>query len=414
MNTVMTTMEKQTSPKVKRKSIYSIKQPRGIDYGLMIAVVLLAIYGILMVGSASMGKFKEYDIINLGIAVAKPLILAVIGFIAMCWVTTHFDMKIFKPAEFIKLYFFGLASLFLCLLFPANYGAHAWITIPMPFVEISIQPSEFCKIIAMFVVASYLAGRTKSKLTGNQMFLRPLMLIGTLVLVIMLVQNDTGSAAIIFLISCVCLLIPDNEKFKWWQFGLRAAFWVVVLLGIFLIATKQGEDFIRWLPIQEFQINRFITMINPFADEYDNGYQLIKGLTAFASGGFFGRGYGKSLRKYMSFPQAESDYILAILVEELGYFGFIALMCLYCFIIFKLLGYALKIKDERAKIVLTGTAMYLVFHIFLNIGGVTGMIPLTGVPLPMISAGTSCMWSVMIAIGICQHLIALYRRGELE
>ena len=167
------------------------------------------------------------------------------------------------------------------------------------------------------------------------------------------------------------------------------------------------------LPLQEYQINRFLSAVNPFIDQYDTGYQLINGLVAFATGGWFGLGYGNSVRKYTRFPAANTDFILAIIVEELGFVGFMAMFIPYCIIIFRLIRYAQKTNSEKAKIVLIGVASYIAIHIFFNVGGVTGLIPLTGVPLLMISAGGSSALATLVAIGIAQAVIARIRTGEI-
>ena len=154
--------------------------------------------------------------------------------------------------------------------------------------------------------------------------------------------------------------------------------------------------------------------MNPFIDQYGSGYQLVNGLVSFATGGWFGLGYGNSVRKYTRFPAANTDFILAIVVEELGIIGFLLIYIPYMVIIIRLFMYALKMKSERGKIILIGVAMYIVIHSLFNIGGVTGLIPLTGVPLLMISSGGSSTLSTMCAIGIAQAVIMRFNKGEIE
>ena len=183
---------------------------------------------------------------------------------------------------------------------------------------------------------------------------------------------------------------------------------------VLLILSPLGEQFVGYLPLQEFQKNRILSAMNPFIDQYDAGFQLVNGLVSFASGGWTGLGFGNSVRKYTKFPAANTDFILAIVVEELGMFGFLMIFVPYCIIVFRLIRYAFKMKSERGKIIMIGVAMYIVIHALFNIGGVTGMIPLTGVPLLMISAGGSSTLALMSAIGIAQGIIRRYKRGEFE
>ena len=172
--------------------------------------------------------------------------------------------------------------------------------------------------------------------------------------------------------------------------------------------------FIESLPfLKTYQKNRFLSAVNPFIDQYGDGYQLVNGLVSFATGGWFGVGFGKSIRKYTNFPAANTDFILAVLVEEMGFCGFLVVMGLYTFLIVRLFLYAAKIRSEKAKIILVGTAMYFMVHIFLNVGGVTGLIPLTGVPLPLFSAGGSSAMSMMLSVGISQAVISRFHKGEI-
>ena len=154
--------------------------------------------------------------------------------------------------------------------------------------------------------------------------------------------------------------------------------------------------------------------MNPFADKYGTGFQLINGLVSFASGGWQGVGYGKSIQKYTNFPAANTDFILAIVVEELGIFGFLLIFICYALIVGRMFIYAIRMKSQRGRIVLIGVSMYFFIHFLFNVGGVTGLIPLTGVPLLMISAGGSSTLSVMVAVGMGQAVISQYRQGKIE
>ena len=152
----------------------------------------------------------------------------------------------------------------------------------------------------------------------------------------------------------------------------------------------------------DYQKNRILSAVNPFTDLYNTGYQLVNGLVSFASGGWKGLGFGNSVRKYTDFPAANTDLI-----------GFGLIFIPYMIIIIQLFRYAMKMESERGRIILVGTAMYLMVHCLFNIGGVTGMIPLTGVPLLMISSGGSSTLSFMLSIGLAQAVICAWRRGDL-
>ena len=389
--------------------------PKGFDAGLHITMILLSLFGIAMVGSASMGLSVGNNTYLL-ISLAKQTIYVLAGFFAMTFLANHFKMSFLKSSAFSSLIILTCILLVVCLGFGGYGGAKAWIIIPLGITEVSIQPSEFAKIVAILIVAAYTADISKRFKSSYEMLKKPLIFLLLMIFIVAVLQSDFGSAVVIFLISCVCLLIPNHPQMRKFEIFLRVCFWLVVILAIFIL-SPYGEKIIESIPeyiLKEYQKNRFISAIDPFKDRYGVGYQLIKGLVSFASGGFFGRGFGNSIQKYMDFPAANTDYILAIIVEELGFVGFFVLFALYGIIIFKLLSYALKMKSEKGKVILVGSAMYLLFHMFFNIGGVTGLIPLTGIPLLVVSAGGSSTMSFLACIGICQAVIALFRRGELQ
>ena len=293
-------------------------------------------------------------------------------------------------------------------------GSRAWIYLPNGITEVSVQPSEFAKIVVLLVVAAYCGDNRREYESTWQLVRTPVLFTALIVIIVLFMQHDLGSAVVIFLLTCISFLIPNHPKMKRMQIILKVLFWVAVVL-VLLLLSPGGEKFIDSLKFLEpYQKSRIISAIDPFSDRYGEGYQLVNGLVSFATGGWFGLGYGNSVRKYMNFPAANTDYILAVLVEELGFVGFAVLMTLYAIVIFRLLFYAKEIQSEKARIILIGTAMYLLIHMFFNIGGVTGLIPLTGVPLLMISAGGSSTMAFMASIGISQAVIIRYKNGEIQ
>ena len=379
-----------------------------------IATVILAFFGLIMMTSASMGLVMgERAVFYLFIQIAKQMIFLAAGYTALIIVAKTFHVDFLKSRYFAMICFFTAAILCVCLAFPEQYGARAWIYIPLPFTDVSIQPSEFAKITTILMVAAYTGDIRRKQKSGLIFALRPLLWILLYVGIILFAQSDFGSAAVLLLIACVCLIIPNNRQLRPMQILLKVMFWVG-LAGVIFILTPYGESVIMTLPFQEYQKNRFLSAIDPFRDRYGTGFQLISGLVSFATGGWFGRGYGNSVLKYSQFPAANSDFILAIIVEELGFAGFLFLMALYFIIIFRLLHWARNIHNEKGRIILVGTAMYFLIHMIFNIGGVTGLIPLTGVPLLMVSAGGSSTLSIMLCLGFAQAVIAAKNRGEIE
>lgn len=396
-----------------KKGIFSFLMSSGSDLMIHLAMFALMIYGTLMIGSASMGLAVSNPS-YLVKTVIKQIVFVVVGYFIMCKLSNWFRLERLKSKKFPFLIIGMEVLLVSCIAFTASGGAHAWIRIPIPGMEVSLQPSEFAKIISILIVAAYLGDVKKIYPRKRDLFVRPLLFIGIYLITVLFVQHDFGSMAVIFLIVCVCLLIPTHPQAKNFQIFLKIAFWVMVGVAIFILSPL-GTHLIESLPfLSTYQKNRFLSAVNPFQDIYGSSYQIVKGLVSFADGGLLGVGYGNSVRKYTDFPAANTDFILAILVEELGFLGFLLLIALYSLIIFRLLYFATKIQNEKAKIILTGTAMYFVVHCFFNIGGVTGLIPLTGVPLLMISSGGSSTMSIMFMVGIAQAVISQYNRKEIE
>jgi len=394
---------------IKKRSIY--RMPVGTDSLIHTSVMILAVFGLVMVTSATMGK-DAANYMNLIITVAKQLAFTVAGYVAMVVLSRLFTFELCR-----KWFGWIMGATFFFLLFTlcfeATGGAHAWIKIPLGFTEVSIQPSEFAKISIMLVMATYLGDVRITRISDKELIKAPTILVLAMVGIVAIVQSDFGSSVVMLGIATVLFLIPRNAVLRKMQTKL------LLLLGfgfaaVVVLMSPVGEFFLRLLPFAQYQVNRFLTAMNPFADRYGSGFQLIKGLISFASGGLTGVGFGASIQKYMNFPAASTDYILAIVVEELGIGGFFLIFILYMIIVCRLFSYAMKIESEKGRMILIGTAMYLFIHYLFNVGGVTGLIPLTGVPLLLISAGGSSSLSFMMSIGVAQAVISRYRQGKLK
>ena len=386
--------------------------PRYADVPIFLSVLVLAFYGLLMIASSSMGLTVGRPM-RLALILVKQIVFLAGGYYVMVRLANRFTLAFLKSSTF-PLWAIGIGvSLLVCLAFPAAGGARAWIRLPISGMDISIQPSEFAKIMVILIVAAYCGDVKRIFRTNRDMTRRPLIFVGIYIFIILFLQSDMGSAAVIALIFSACILIPQHPQMMFFQRLLRMLLGGGIIFVIFLI-TPYGESLIRNLPLRQYQINRFLSAINPFYDMYNTGFQLVNGLVSFATGGWFGLGYGNSVRKYTNFPAANTDFIIAIVVEEMGMLGFLIIFVPYMIIIVRLFQYAMKIKSEQARIILVGTAMYLMIHCFFNIGGVTGMIPLTGVPLLMISSGGSSTLAFMAAVGLAQAVIDQYRKGLIQ
>ena len=394
-----------------KRHLSPIRMPIQSDKIINYSMLFLVVFGLIMVASASMG-IAVGDSTYLIRTVVKQLIFSIGGYIVMVLMAKQFKFDIVKKDAGLLLIATGIALL-VPLAFSATGGAKAWIRLPFPGIEVTIQPSEFAKISIMCIIAVYMGDLTRIYNKATDIIKAPLTAIFIYVFLVVIMQSDFGSGAVMLMIAGVCFLIPKHPQLRLYK-SILLILIIVGVLGAVILLSPIGEGLIEVVPLQKFQKNRILSSINPFVDRYDTGYQLINGLISFASGDWLGLGFGNSIRKYTNFPAANTDFILAIVVEELGFFGFMLIFLAYFFIIQRLFKYAFLMKSEKGQIILIGTAMYILIHFLLNVGGVTGLIPLTGVPLLMISAGGSSTLSLMMAIGISQAVITQYNTGELE
>ncbi len=381
--------------------IFSFMMPKGHDKRINTLIIILVVFGWFMISSASMGALtNSFGVIFSGI---RQLVFIIAGYVAMVKITQFFSFELFE--KFLPLIIFGtIIALLLPRLSDDISGAYAWIRLSFgDGIEFSIQPSEFAKLVIILVMSSYL-GDCKDHKDADRRIKSALGIVSIFILIVLFVQNDTGSAAVMSAIAFMMLIIPRNKKFAKIQ-GIAIKVVLALTLAVLILMSPIGTQLIESLNIDSYQLNRFLAASNPFNDQYGSGFQLIKGLVAFATGGIQGVGYGASIQKYSNFPAADTDYIFAIIVEELGIFGMLLVFISYALLLIFLFQYALKMKEERSKMIFMGTAMYLFIHFFFNVGGVTGMIPLTGVPLLLLSAGGSSTVSFMMAIGLCQSII---------
>ena len=405
-------VQKEKAAVKNERRLFYLRMPKYADRAVYYSLLELAVFGLLMIASASMGLTVGKPN-RLALIVIKQLIFLVGGYLMMTWLANSFTLDFLKSSSLPTWPIGVMFALLACLAFSPVGGARAWIRVPISAVDVSIQPSEFAKIMVILITAAYCGDVKRTYANDYQMVRRPILFIGAYIFIVMVLQSDLGSAVVIGFISVFCLLIPNHPQMK----RLQRLIWVGLFAGIALtlfILSPYGETVIRHLPLREYQINRILSSVDPFIDMYDTGYQLISGLVSFATGGWTGLGFGNSVRKYTNFPAANTDFILAIVVEELGMIGFALIFIPYMIIIIQLFRYAMKIQSEKGKIILVGTAIYLVVHCLFNIGGVTGLIPLTGVPLLMISSGGSSTLAFMAAIGLAQSVIDQYRRGVIQ
>jgi len=385
-----------------KKPRISFHMPKGFDLTIQICTLVLAVFGSIMVVSASMTiTSTSTDLLLVG---AKQIFYIMIGYAGMLFLARYFSFS-FVKRHIIGLVIITFILLTLTLFFPEVNGAKAWIRIPFPLIEFTIQPAEFAKMIALLMFAVYLGDLPKNiSQKPGEIVGPPLYVLIAMFFLMVFLQKDLGTAVVFFAICFFVFFLPSHRKLVMWQ---RAAMISFLFGAVFIafILSDPGIALLKSLDAGGYQIQRFLAAYNPFEIAQEGGYQIISSLVAFVKGNWMGVGLGRSLQKYGYLPAARTDFILAIVAEETGMVGVSVILLLYAFLIYRLFKGAIRATDDKSRMTLTGIALYLLLHFILNVGGVTALIPLTGVPLLFISQGGSSTMAIFFAIGIAQNIL---------
>ena len=266
-------------------------------------------------------------------------------------------------------------------------GARRWIRLPG---GLSLQPAEFTKIAVILFIAYAicLLGQKAKKWDG----IKILLFYGIIAFLGAYKLTDNLSTAVIILSITVVLIFVVHPKTKPFVTGVIAAGIVGIIGIIFLKYTLAESD--------NFRMRRIIAWLNPEANADTDSYQFLQGLYAIGSGGFFGKGLGNSTQKLHAIPEAQNDMILAVICEELGVFGAILVLCLFAFMLYRLLFIARNAPDLYGSLIATGIFAHIALQVTLNIAVVTGLMPTTGVTLPFISYGGTAIVILLAEMGI--------------
>lgn len=369
-------------------------QPRLV---LLVSTAILVCFGLVMIYSASsisamtsedMGYNPFYYVQRqLGFAAAGVALAFIVSRIDYRAVVRNFQVPIWIVT-------FGMLAIIFTPIAGADaYGATRWISVG-PF---SFQPSEFAKITILISV-SYLAQQYFIDQTIDQMeFFKKFAIAALAPLLLILAQPDKGSTLIIVGTLLVIGYLADVDR------RVLVTIAVAGFIGFAFLSLK--DDYSR---------ARVVTMFNPWADYYGAGYQLAQGFYAFGSGGIFGVGFGFSRQKYSYLPMAHNDFIFAVIGEELGFIGVLGLLAVFGALVwagFKIARYA---PDLTGRLIAAGCTSMFIIQAFVNIGGVLGLLPLSGKPLPFISYGGSTIMSSILMVGLLMSVSRQSRLPETE
>ena len=369
-------------------------QPRLV---LLVSTAILVCFGLVMIYSASsISAMTSEDMgYNPFYYVQRQLGFAAAG-VALAFIVSRIDYRAVVRNLQVPIWIVTigmLAIIFTPIAGADAYGATRWISIG-PF---SFQPSEFAKITVLISV-SYLAQQYFIDQTIDQMeFFKKFAIAALVPLVLILAQPDKGSTLIIVGTLLVIGYLADVDR------RVLATIAVAGFIGFAFLSLK--DDYSR---------ARVVTMLNPWADYYGAGYQLAQGFYAFGSGGIFGVGFGFSRQKYSYLPMAHNDFIFAVIGEELGFIGVLGLLAVFGALVwagFKIARYA---PDLTGRLIAAGCTSMFIIQAFVNIGGVLGLLPLSGKPLPFISYGGSTIMSSILMVGLLMSVSRQSRLPETE
>ena len=363
------------------------------DKLILFITIVLSLFGLFNIVTASsreavinLEKSIYYYFYKHSIILAASLVATIIVM----------NMPLKKYYKFIPLLFFGIIGLnvFLIVQGTTTRGASNWIDLGF----FNLQPSEVAKPIMIIALAFYLEKFSKV-LTSNKVshlkYLLIILSIGIPLILLVVLQKDLGTAIILAMIFTVIFLtspILPHDKFK-----------TIFVGGVLLLVGVLGYIVIKGNPLTKAQLSRF-DYRNPCSHYSTTGYQICNAFIAINKGGAFGLGIGKSTQKYSYIPEPHTDMVFSIISEENGLVGGSLIFLCYTVLIYRILRLARITDTIKNRYICIGVATYIFMHIAINLGGLFGLIPLTGVPLPFLSYGGSFTLSLLISIALVQRV----------
>ena len=347
---------------------------KSFDYISFLATIFLIALGLLIIYSISLGK----DVTTQENIFVKQLVFSLVSLVCY-FIFVFIDYRNLKNISFI-IYGVSLALLvFTYLLGLETRGSTRWIDLGF----FRIQPSEFMKLGLILYLSSYLSSRPAFDLKN---IIVPI--VATLIPVVMiLTQPDLGSALVLATIS-LALIFSAGLKIRY--------------LLIFMVAVLVSLP-LTYSSLQDYQKRRVETFLNPSSDPLKSGYNVIQSIIAVGSGQITGKGFGRGTQSHLNFlPEKHTDFIFATLSEELGLVGASLLLALMAVLSFRLVGLASSSTDPFATLIIIGVLVQLLSQFFVNVGMNIGLLPVTGITLPLISYGGSSLLGILISLGIIQ------------
>lgn len=354
----------------------------SIDYGLLISVVIICLFGIMMIYSASY-VWAEYKFHNPFKFVINQGIFFCIGLFCM-YIISKIDYHFYyeKSNQILISCFILLVLVLIPRIGTVRNGSRSWFGIG----SFGIQPSEFMKLALIMFTSKYLV-KNEKLMTNIKKGVLPILGLTLLVFAIIMLQPDFGTGVIIVM-SIMGLIFVGGVPF---QFFIRMGMvGVAGIIGLIVVAP--------------YRLERILSFLNPWQDPLGSGFQIIQSLYAIGPGGLFGYGFLNSRQKHFYLPEPQTDFIFSIISEEFGFLGIIIVVSLFLFILYRAFTIAKNHQDKFAKYLTFGIAFQIGFQAILNLMVVTGLIPVTGVTLPFLSYGGSSLLITLSSIGVILNI----------
>ena len=349
----------------------------NISFSYVLFIVILAAIGVIMLYSAANGNWKPWAInqlIRFGMGFAVMIVLALT------------DIKLLLRYAYV---FYFLTLILLVVVEIAGHtgmGATRWINLGF----IKLQPSAFMKIAMVLVLARYFHTSSLQSIESVRGIIPPL-LMAVFPAFLIILQPDLGTALMLIFTTAAVFFVVGVQIWK---------FVVVFIGGVITIPFA-------WHFLHDYQQNRVLTFLNPERDPLGAGYHIIQSKIALGSGGVFGKGFLKGSQSHLNFlPEKHTDFIFTMLSEEFGMVGAVLVVVLNMLILAYSYSFALKSTSYFGKLLAIGLATNYFMYVFINIAMVLGLLPVVGIPLPLISYGGTVMLSIMASFGIilCVHI----------
>ena len=342
-----------------------------INWGYVLCITMLAFIGIVVLYSAANGSWNPWaakQLVRFGVSLGLMLLLALL------------DVKIYLKYSYVAYFLVLLLLIGVEIGGHIGMGAQRWIDLKL----FKLQPSELMKITMVLVLAKYFHSCTLNKIQSLRGIVAPI-LMALFPAALIILQPDLGTALMLLFTTMVIFFVVGVQ---WWKFAL---------VGGSAIAMAP----IAWQFLHDYQKDRVLTFLNPERDPLGAGYHIIQSKIALGSGGVFGKGFLNGTQSHLNFlPEKHTDFIFTMLSEEFGMIGAVLVVLLNLVIIAYGYLFAFRITSYYGKLVVIGLNTNYFMYVFINIAMVLGVLPVVGIPLPLISYGGTVMLSVMASFGI--------------